>query len=177
MEKLTRENKIEIYERRKNGETISSLAKAFNIRESNIKYLITLIEKYGNNILRKDKNRVYSKDFKLQIINRILISHESVNSVAIDVGLASSSILHNWLLKFKENGYNVVEKKKGRNLKSMTKTKKNYKILSEKDIIKQLEKENLYLKSENEYLKIENSSSRKRAKREENDSKYIKKRK
>lgn len=59
----------------------------------------------------------------------------------------------------------------------MTKTKKNYKILSEKDIIKQLEKENLYLKSENEYLKIENSSSRKRAKRGENDSKYIKKRK
>ena len=59
----------------------------------------------------------------------------------------------------------------------MTKTKKNDKILSEKDIIKQLEKENLYLKSENEYLKIENSSSRKRAKREENDSKYIKKRK
>ena len=59
----------------------------------------------------------------------------------------------------------------------MTKTKKNYKILSEKDIIKQLEKENLYQKFENEYLKIENSSSRKRAKREENDSKYIKKRK
>ena len=59
----------------------------------------------------------------------------------------------------------------------MTKTKKNDKILSEKDIIKQLEKENLYLKSENECLKIENSSSRKRAKREENDSKYIKKRK
>ena len=54
MSKLTREDKIEIYERRKKGETIS--AQAFNIRESNIKYLIALIEKYGNNILRKDKN-------------------------------------------------------------------------------------------------------------------------
>jgi len=60
--KLTREDK-EIYERRKKGETISSLAQAFNIRESNIKYLIALIEKYGNNILRKDKNKVYSKEF------------------------------------------------------------------------------------------------------------------
>ena len=38
MSKLTREDK-EIYERRKKGETISSLAQAFNIRESNIKYL------------------------------------------------------------------------------------------------------------------------------------------
>lgn len=153
MSKLTREDKIEIYERRLKGETISSLAKSFNIRESNIKYLITLIEKHGYNILREDKNKVYSKDFKLQIINRILINHESINSVAIDIGLASNGILHNWLSKFKENGYNVVEKKKGRKPKSMTKPKKNDKTLSEKEKIKQLEDEILYLKAENEYLK------------------------
>ena len=153
MSKLTRENKIEIYERRKKGETISSLVKAFNICESNIKYLITLIEKYGNNILRKGKNRAYSKEFKLQAINRILINYESINSVAIDIGLASNGILHNWLSKFKENGYNVVEKKKGRKPKSMTKPKKNDKELSENEKIKKLEEENLYLKAENEYLK------------------------
>ena len=44
---------------------------------------------------RNGKNRIYSKDFKLQIINRILINHESINSVAIDIGLASNGILHN----------------------------------------------------------------------------------
>ncbi|WP_338993599.1 IS3 family transposase [Fusobacterium animalis] len=153
MSKLTREEKIEIFERRKMGETISSLTKAFNIRESNIKYLIALIKKHGYNILREDKNRVYSKDFKLQAINRILINHESINSVAIDIGLTSSGILDNWLSKFKENGYNVVEKKKGRKPKSMTKLKKNDKVLSEQEKIKQLEEENLYLKAENEYLK------------------------
>ena len=153
MSKLTKKDKIEIYERNKNGETIASLAKAFNVQESNIKYLIALIEKHGYDILRKDKNRVYSKDFKLQIINRILISHESVNSVAINIGLLAPAILHNWLSKFKENGYNVVEKKKGRKPKSMTKPKKNDKELSEKEKIKKLEEENLYLKAENEYLK------------------------
>ena len=153
MSKLTREDKIKIYERRKNGETIPSLAKAFDIQESNIKYLIALIEKYGYDILRKDKNRAYSKDFKLQIINRILINHESINFVALDIGLVSPGILHNWLSKFKENGYNVVEKKKGRKPKSMTKLKKNDKTLSEKEKIKQLEDEILYLKAENEYLK------------------------
>ncbi|PGH26331.1 IS3 family transposase [Fusobacterium animalis] len=150
------------------GETISSLTKAFNIRESNIKYLIALIKKHGYNILREDKNRVYSKDFKLQAINRILINHESINSVAIDIGLTSSGILDNWLSKFKENGYNVVEKKKGRKPKAMTKPKENNKELSEKEKIKKLEEENLYLKAENEYFKkIESSSSRKGAKREE----------
>ncbi|WXZ65890.1 IS3 family transposase [Fusobacterium animalis] len=150
------------------GETISFLTKAFNIRESNIKYLIALIKKHGYNILREDKNRVYSKDFKLQAINRILINHESINSVAIDIGLTSSGILDNWLSKFKENGYNVVEKKKGRKPKAMTKPKENNKELSEKEKIKKLEEENLYLKAENEYFKkIESSSSRKGAKREE----------
>ena len=51
----------------------------------------------------------------------------------------------------------------------MTKPKKkNDKALSEKDKIKQLEDEILYLKAENEYLKkIESSSSGKGAKREE----------
>ncbi|PGH19637.1 hypothetical protein RN96_13945 [Fusobacterium polymorphum] len=39
----------------KNGETISSLAKSFNIHESKIKYLIVLIKKYGYNILRNGK--------------------------------------------------------------------------------------------------------------------------
>jgi len=124
MEKLTRENKIEIYKRRKKGGTISSLAKAFNIDGSKIKYLIALIRKHGYNILRNGKNRAYSKDFKLQIINRVLINHESINSVAIDIALTSNGILHNWLSKFKENRYNVVEKKKGRKHKSMTRPKK-----------------------------------------------------
>ena len=37
MSKLTREDKIKIFKRRKKCETISSLTKAFNIHESNIK--------------------------------------------------------------------------------------------------------------------------------------------
>ena len=153
MSKLTREDKIEIYERRLKGETTSSIAKSFNVHKSAIEYLIALIKKHGYNVLREDKNKVYSKDFKLQTINRILINHESINSVAIDIGLTSSGILDNWLSKFKKNGYNVVEKKKGRKPKSMTKLKKNDKVLSEQEKIKQLEEENLYLKAENEYLK------------------------
>ena len=59
MEKLTREDKIEIYERSK---TISSLVKSFNVCKSTIEYLITLIKKYGYNTLKNGKNRVYSKE-------------------------------------------------------------------------------------------------------------------
>ena len=84
----------------------------FTVHKSTIEYLISLIKKHGYDILRNDKNKYYSKEFKLQTINRIIVNHESINSVAIDVGLASSYLLHNWLSKFKENGYNVIEKKK-----------------------------------------------------------------
>ena len=153
MSKLTRKDKIEIYERNKNGETIASLAKAFNVNKIVLHYLIRLIRKHGYDIIGNGKNKHYSIEFKLQIINRILVNNESINSVAIDVGLASSGLLHNWLSKFKENGYNVIEKKIGRKPKSMTKPKKNDKVLSEKDKITQLEEENMYLKAENEYLK------------------------
>ena len=40
MSKLTREDKIEIYERSKNGETVVSLAKSFNVNKIIIHYLI-----------------------------------------------------------------------------------------------------------------------------------------
>ena len=45
MSKLTRKDKIEIYERRKKGETISSLTKAFDVQGADIRYFIALIKK------------------------------------------------------------------------------------------------------------------------------------
>ena len=145
MAKLTKEQKIEIYERRLNGETIKSLALNFNINIHNIEYLIRLIDRHGYSILRDDKNRYYSKEFKELTINRILTNNESILSVAIDIGLSSTGILTNWIKKYKENCYNVIEKKKGRKPKTMSRTNE--------EKIKDLEKEILYLKAENEYLK------------------------
>ena len=56
MSKLTKKDKIEIYERNKNGETIASLTKAFNVNKIVLHYLIRLIKKPGHDILRNDKN-------------------------------------------------------------------------------------------------------------------------
>lgn len=113
MTKLTRKQKIEIYEGRLNREYIKSLSINLNIRESNIRYLISLISKHGHNILRKNKNRYY----KEIAINRVLIGKESINFVSIDFDLYSCGILHNWIKKYKENCYNVIDKKKGRKTK------------------------------------------------------------
>lgn len=153
MSKLTNKQKIEIYERRLKGETVKSLALNFNIRKSNIKYLIRLIEKHGYNILRNGKNKYYSKEFKEKTINRVIVENQSIISVSIDVGLTSNGILSNWLKKYKENCYNVIEKKRGRKTKTMTKLKKKNKKITSEERIKELEERNIYLEAENEYLK------------------------
>lgn len=64
-------------------------------------------------VLRKDRNRYYSPEFKEKALRRLLIDEESITAVAIDIGLSSRGMLVNWLKSYVENGYNIVEKKRG----------------------------------------------------------------
>jgi len=48
--------------------------------------------------------------------------------------------------KYKENGYNIVERKRGRSPTIMKKPKEIKNEENEKEIIKKLKEENLYLK-------------------------------
>ena len=153
MSKLSYEDKIEIYNKRKKGVTKKSLAKEYNVSMSIVDYLFRLIDKHGYDVLRTTKNKYYSPYQKEQIINRVLINGESTTSVAIDEGLPSFGMLLNWIKKYKEMGYNIVERKRGR---SPTMSKKP-KITDKKETIEEenerLKKENLYLKAELEYSK------------------------
>jgi len=149
MSKLSYEEKIEIYKERKEGKGAIHLSKKYGIRREKIYYLENLIDKHGYDILRTTKNQTYSKYDKERIINRVLLNNETINSVSIDEGLLSCGMLNNWIKKYKEMGYNVVERKRGR--KAMLKKPKNNETKEEK--IKRLEEENLYLKAELEYSK------------------------
>lgn len=152
MAKITREEKLEIYQKRKTGYTISSLSKEYNIRKDNLCYLIKLIDTHGENVLRNGKNNYYSPELKQEIINKVLIEHQSIKSTAIEYGLTSSGMLVNWINSYKENGYNIVEKTRGR----PSTMKKEMKPIDPNDkdaIIKQKDKEIEYLKAEVEYLK------------------------
>ena len=88
--------------------------------------MIRLINRHGFEILRKNKNNYYSPSQKEEIINRVLIGKESRNSVAIDEGLPSSGMLYNWIKKYKEMGYNIVEQKRGRSPTMQKKELKPY---------------------------------------------------
>ena len=151
MSKLSYEDKISLYNDRKNGMSINTLVSKHGIRHERIEYLTRLIDKHGFDILKTTKNKYYPPYQKEQIINRVLINNESRNSVAIDEGLPSSGMLANWIKKYKEMGYNIVERKRGRStMPKVTKKKENE---TDKEKIKRLEEENLYLKAELEYSK------------------------
>ena len=155
MSKLTREQKIEIYEKRKQGKSIVSLSKEYNVRRCNINYLISLIDKHGENILRKDKNKIYPQKLKEEMINKVLLNQQSAVSTAIEYGLSSTGMLINWIKSYKENGYVIVERKKGR-LPTMPKKNienNDYKDMTLEEKVKYLEDKNVYLEAENEYLK------------------------
>ncbi len=151
MSKLSYEDKIDIYYKKKNGQSGKSIANEYQIRDCIVTYLVRLIDKHGFDILRKDKNKYYTSYQKEQIINRVLIGGESVFAVSIDEGLSNYGMLQNWLKKYKENGYNIVERKRGRS--TMPKIIKKKDNETDKEKIKRLEAENLYLKAELEYSK------------------------
>ena len=152
MAKLTREQKIEIYKKRKAGESIMALSKQYDINYGNVKYLVKLIDRYGEDILRKDKNNYYSPELKIEIINKVLLEKRFVESATVIYGLSSAGMLMNWIRSYKENGYNIVEKKRGRG-STMKRSSKPIDPNDKDAIIKQKDKNIEYLKAEIEYLK------------------------
>ena len=124
----------------------------YNVRHEIVEYLIRLIDKHGLDVLRTSKNKYYPPREKERIINRVLINMESRNSVAIDEGLTSSGMLGNWIKKYQEKGYNIVERKRGRS-PTMQNNNKPIKKETIEEENERLKKENLYLKAELEYSK------------------------
>ena len=151
MKKLSYEEKIELYFERKEGIGINELSKKYQVNIDHLKYMIRLIDLHGLDIIRENKNKFYTKDIMQEAINRVINNKESIRNVAIDLGMLSHSLLTKWVKLYKENGYNIVEGKRGRSTMPKVAMKKENETDREK--IKRLEKENLYLKAELEYSK------------------------
>ena len=154
MSKLTREQKLDIYKKQKDGKSIALLSKEYSVNMSVIQYLIRVIDKHGEGILRNDKNNFYSLVLKEEIINKVLVNNQSVKSTAIEYGLLSYGMLSNWIKSYKDNGYVIVERTRGRSPTMKTnQSKKEYSEMTLEEKNEFNEKRIQYLQAENEYLK------------------------
>jgi len=64
--KLNYEDKVRIYELRKQGQSFKQLSKRFGVDVSGLKYMMKLIDRYGIDIVKKGMNRYYSPELKQQ---------------------------------------------------------------------------------------------------------------
>ena len=64
--KLNYEDKVQIYELRKQRQSFKQLSKRFGVDVSGLKYMMKLIDRYGIDIVKKGMNRYYSPELKQQ---------------------------------------------------------------------------------------------------------------
>ncbi|WP_303978660.1 IS3 family transposase [Streptococcus danieliae] len=149
--KLSFEDKLEIYHLRKEGYSWPHLSKKFDVNQSNLKYMVSLMDKHGVETVKKGKNRYYPPELKKEMIDRVPLAGESALSVSLEYALPNRGTLPNWIADFKKNGYTIVEKTRRKSVK-MAKTK-----ASKPDHQTELER----LKDEVEYLRTENAYPKK----------------
>ena len=164
MAKYSYELKLEIVEAYLNGKGgYMYLASKYNIpSKTRIEEWVKTYKEFGKEgLMRSRKNKNYSFQFKLSVVELYLSSEVSYQELALSQGINNPSLITRWVNDFRNGGPDALRpKKKGRKKKlDIKEFKKPSKPIEEKPVdtsaehVKELEDENLRLRIENAYLK------------------------
>ena len=115
--KLTYKDKVQIYELRKQGYSLEQLSNKFGINNSNLRYMIKLIDRYGIEFVKKGKNRYYSPELKQEMIDKVLHENWSQDRVSLEYALPNRGMFPNWMAQYKKTGILLLRKQEGEYLK------------------------------------------------------------
>ena len=113
--KYTYKDKLEMYRLWKEKHySTKRIAKRFKCNFTPVDYMVKLIDIHGLSIVKRNKYKQYSAEFKEDAIRRVLINNESATQVSLSMAIRGCGTLSLWIKSYKENGYNVIERKRGR---------------------------------------------------------------
>lgn len=161
MAKYNYEFKKKVVQAYLNGEGgYSYLSKKFKVpAKKNIKRWVHAYKEFGNNgLMRSRKNKTYSFEFKLHVVELYLTKELSYQDLALSVGINNPPLISKWVSDYRIAGPDALRPKRKGRRKKVDKPKDiiaNVTNISDenKEYLKQLEEENLKLRIENAYLK------------------------
>ena len=125
--------------------TLKELEEKYGVGINHIKYMIALYRKHGEKSF-SDEIRKYTRETKLAAIKRVY-DGEIQRQVSIDLCLPETTILRDWLRKYKTQGESAIRDSYSRSHYLMHEDRLN------KIAVDSLKDRNEYLEAENEYLK------------------------
>ena len=160
MAKYSFEFKMRIVQEYINGKGgWQALSNKYGPPRSVIQRWVSNYHQYGEEGLMRSKHQaVYSFEFKLHVVEFYLTSELSYQELALQVGLNNPGLITRWVNEYRAAGPEALKpKKKGR--KRMLDKEQIIREIEEgasgdqKELLKQLQEENLKLRIENAFLK------------------------
>jgi transposase len=108
--------------------------------------------------MRSRQQQVYTFEFKLHVVELYLTSELSYQEIALQVGMTDPARITRWVMDYRAAGPEALKPKKKGRKRTMDKDKIFREIEEgdsdgQKELLKQLQEENLRLRIENAFLK------------------------
>ena len=135
------------------------LGKKYSMRHCIIQKWVANYKQYGDEGLKRvRRNQFYTFEFKLHVVELYLTSELSYKELALQVGMTNPAQISRWVLDYRAVGPEALKPKKKGRKQNMDKDKiihdiKNGDSEEQKELLKQLQEENLKLRIENAFLK------------------------